>query len=78
MCTLITCLLGSIQDNIVFGEEYNGERYQAAVAACALEEDIASLPAGSATELGERGINLSGGSTFFACDHTQLPQRLLI
>ncbi len=31
------------------------------VAACALETDIGALPAGDATELGERGINLSGG-----------------
>lgn len=34
--------------------------YGRVVAACCLEEDIASLPAGHDTELGERGINLSG------------------
>jgi ABC-type multidrug transport system fused ATPase/permease subunit len=32
-----------------------------AVQACALEEDIAALPGGDQTEIGERGINLSGG-----------------
>ena len=29
--------------------------------ACALSADIAALPAGDATEIGERGLNLSGG-----------------
>ena len=31
------------------------------VAACALERDIAHWPAGHSTEIGERGVNLSGG-----------------
>ena len=29
--------------------------------ACCLKPDIAILPAGDATEIGEKGINLSGG-----------------
>lgn len=48
------------QDNILFGEEYEEERYRRVVEACALEADVAQLPAGDMTELGERGINLSG------------------
>ena len=35
--------------------------YSRALAACALSRDLASLPAGDATEIGERGVNLSGG-----------------
>ena len=35
--------------------------YAAVVRACALEADLAALPGGDATEIGERGINLSGG-----------------
>lgn len=29
--------------------------------ACALDHDVAALPAGDDTEIGERGVNLSGG-----------------
>ena len=36
-------------------------RYDTVIAACALAHDIAQLPAGDATEIGERGVNLSGG-----------------
>jgi ABC-type multidrug transport system fused ATPase/permease subunit len=35
-------------------------RYRAVISACALEQDLAELPAGDETELGERGVNLSG------------------
>jgi hypothetical protein len=31
------------------------------VRSCALEHDLAGFPAGDETEIGERGINLSGG-----------------
>ena len=48
------------QDNILFGTEYEEGRYAETLAACALDADVASLPAGDMTELGERGINLSG------------------
>lgn len=48
------------QDNITFGLPLEPQRYQDVIRACALADDIASLPAGDATELGERGINLSG------------------
>lgn len=49
-----------MQDNILFGCPFDADKYAAVLAACALVEDIAGLPAGDATELGERGINLSG------------------
>jgi hypothetical protein len=50
-----------LQENITFGLPLDPQRYQEVISACALADDIASLPAGDATELGERGINLSGG-----------------
>ncbi len=52
---------GSIRDNIVFGHEWEPERFEAVVAACGLCEDLAALPAGVETEIGERGGTLSGG-----------------
>jgi ABC-type sulfate/molybdate transport systems ATPase subunit len=51
----------TLKDNIVFGLEYDQEKYDAIVAASGLLPDIAMLPGGDATEIGERGINLSGG-----------------
>ena len=35
--------------------------------ACSLEHDLEMLPHGENTEIGERGINLSGGCLLVAC-----------
>eukprot|EP00850_Spirogloea_muscicola_P003812 SM000015S01312 [mRNA] locus=s15:1174764:1185983:- [translate_table: standard] len=51
----------SLRENVLFGHEYEEERYDAAIKACALNQDLAALPDGDLTEIGERGINLSGG-----------------
>ncbi|EDW08107.1 probable multidrug resistance-associated protein lethal(2)03659 [Drosophila mojavensis] len=51
----------SIRDNIVFVEPYEEQRYRAVVHACQLDCDLAMLPHGDATVVGERGISLSGG-----------------
>eukprot|EP00887_Chlorella_sp_A99_P004200 scaffold15.g4200.t1 len=52
---------GTVRENILFGQPMEKARYDAVLKACALLDDIAALPAGDETELGERGINLSGG-----------------
>ena len=49
-----------MQYNVVFGQPYDDARYAAVLKACALSDDVDLLPAGDQTELGERGINLSG------------------
>lgn len=53
---------GTVKDNVVFGNEpVDDERYARCLRACALEHDIATLAHQDRTEIGERGINLSGG-----------------
>lgn len=51
----------SIRMNIIFGELMDEERYAATVKACALEADFKALEAGDLTEIGSRGLALSGG-----------------
>jgi len=51
----------TVRDNILFGQKFDAERYQAVLQGCALSQDMAILPAGDQTEIGEKGINLSGG-----------------
>ncbi|KAJ7492339.1 P-loop containing nucleoside triphosphate hydrolase protein [Mycena latifolia] len=53
----------TIRDNIIFGSAYGFDeaRYQAVIEACALVRDLAVFNAGDMTEIGERGVTLSGG-----------------
>lgn len=50
-----------LQDNILFGREFDKSFYELVLEACALTQDIQMLPGGDQTEIGEKGINLSGG-----------------
>jgi ABC-type multidrug transport system fused ATPase/permease subunit len=51
----------TILDNITFGKEFDQDKYDRVIEACALRHDLEMLPHGNLTEVGERGINLSGG-----------------
>ncbi|WPK24594.1 hypothetical protein PUMCH_001873 [Australozyma saopauloensis] len=51
----------TVKDNIVFGNELLEQKYKDVIYACSLESDVEILPAGDQTEIGERGITLSGG-----------------
>lgn len=51
----------TVKENIVFGYKWDPQFYDRTVEACALIDDFASLPDGDQTEVGERGISLSGG-----------------
>ncbi|KAF1798871.1 P-loop containing nucleoside triphosphate hydrolase protein [Mucor lusitanicus] len=51
----------SLRDNIVFGHRWDADFYDRVLEACSLKSDIAILNGGDQTEIGERGINLSGG-----------------
>lgn len=54
-------LSASVRDNILFSHEYDETFYNLVVEACALGQDLAVLPQGDLTEVGEKGITLSGG-----------------
>ncbi|KAF7979924.1 hypothetical protein HWV62_40336 [Athelia sp. TMB] len=51
----------SIKDNILFGAPYEAERYNAVVECCALQTDLGMFEDGDETEIGARGVSLSGG-----------------
>ncbi|CAL1696210.1 unnamed protein product [Somion occarium] len=51
----------TIRNNILFGAPYDEERYNAVIEQCALERDLGLFDAGDQTEVGEKGITLSGG-----------------
>ncbi|KAG6829812.1 hypothetical protein H0H87_010041 [Tephrocybe sp. NHM501043] len=51
----------SIKDNILFNLPYDEERYQKTLEVCALISDLEILEDGDEAEIGERGVNLSGG-----------------
>lgn len=51
----------SVRENIVFGHRWDPQFYERTVNACALADDFKTLPDGDQTEVGERGISLSGG-----------------
>lgn len=51
----------TIKENIIFGGDYDEKWYQQCIFACSLVDDLKNLPAGDRTEVGERGITLSGG-----------------
>lgn len=51
----------SIEENILFGSEMDIKRFQDVLEACALLPDLAQLKDGAATEIGEKGVSLSGG-----------------
>lgn len=54
-------LNATVQDNILFGRPLDEAKLQNAIHAASLEDDIKILPGGILTEIGEKGINLSGG-----------------
>lgn len=51
----------SIKDNILFGQSMDEERYKEVIDVCALRMDLDILEDGDETEIGARGVSLSGG-----------------
>ena len=50
----------TVRENILFGTDYDETRYMETIYTCALEKDLASFQDRDSTQIGERGINLSG------------------
>ena len=51
----------TIRDNILFYQPYDEERYNEVINLSELRQDLEIFEAGDLTEIGEKGINLSGG-----------------
>ncbi|GMF43781.1 unnamed protein product [Phytophthora fragariaefolia] len=51
----------TVRDNITFGLPFDADKYEEAVRVSSLKKDLRILTAGDRTEIGEKGINLSGG-----------------
>ncbi|XP_040839365.1 ATP-binding cassette sub-family C member 10 isoform X1 [Ochotona curzoniae] len=51
----------TIRDNILFGKSFDAQLYRQVLEACALDDDLRLMPAGDQTEVGEKGVALSGG-----------------
>jgi ABC-type protease/lipase transport system fused ATPase/permease subunit len=54
-------LNASIRDNILLNQPFDATRFAQVIEACALTRDLELLSGGDATEVGEKGITLSGG-----------------
>ncbi|KAG2879496.1 ABC transporter C family member 5, partial [Phytophthora cactorum] len=57
----------TIRDNILFGLPYDKEKYSNVIAACGLLPDLKQFPGGDLTEIGQKGVNLSGGQKARVC-----------
>jgi len=52
---------GTMRENIVFGMQFTEEKYKKVIEVCDLGKDIQRFPKGDLTEIGQRGVILSGG-----------------
>jgi len=52
---------GTVRDNILFGNQFDMDRYKQTIIACCLLDDLKQFHANDLTEIGEKGVNLSGG-----------------
>ena len=58
---------GTVRENITFGLIYNEERYNYVLNCCSLNEDFSTFNYGDMTEIGEKGVTLSGGQKMRIC-----------
>ena len=53
--------VGTVRQNILFGQPYIADKYKQVVKVCALQKDFEMFRHGDKTLVGEKGISLSGG-----------------
>ncbi|KAB0797837.1 hypothetical protein PPYR_08830 [Photinus pyralis] len=53
--------IGTVRQNIIFNKPFDSDRFSKVIANCSLKRDLALLPDGDMTLVGERGVSLSGG-----------------
>ncbi|KAF0739337.1 hypothetical protein Ae201684_004906 [Aphanomyces euteiches] len=57
----------TIRENILFGKPYDREKYNRVIQAWALTKDLSLFAADDRAEIGQKGINLSGGQKARVC-----------
>eukprot|EP01084_Bolivina_argentea_P034376 63618_1 len=57
----------TIRENIIMNEMYDDNVYTPVIDACALKHDLSLFAAADLTEIGEKGINISGGQKARIC-----------
>jgi ABC-type multidrug transport system fused ATPase/permease subunit len=50
-----------LRENILFGKPLDESRYNKVLDICCLRDDLKILPKGDMADIGEKGLNLSGG-----------------
>jgi ABC-type multidrug transport system fused ATPase/permease subunit len=72
----------TVRENILFGQPDDEEKFREIIRACNLEHDLEMLPNGEQTEIGEKGINLSGtrksvleNAHFLTCSAIQVAKK---
>lgn len=61
LCSVPWIQNATVRQNILFNRPMDPSRYRAVIKACCLEDDIRELLHGDQTEIGEKGVTLSGG-----------------
>lgn len=54
---------GTVQESIIGVSDFDQRWYSSVVRSCALDEDLRQLPQGDQTQIGSKGIALSGGQS---------------